>query len=155
MYCCKIPVNIRFNYRKLASNIQEFFTDCLENCKDDIKFILSLVELDNDPDNQIKEFEMSPVIDMQPPLNQSIELPNNFIFTAGAPSNNSNQSNEVVMKPITTSIGINTDDIIERIKHGDNVNINIISRENSNLNRRKLSEEEKIEIASSLDWDLI
>ena len=162
MYCCRIPVIIRFNYSKFSSNVQEFFTDCIENCKDDLKYILSLIELDNDPDNK-DEYEMTDVIDMQPLLNQSIELPPNFIFTAGTPSNNSNQSNEVVMKAITTSIGINTDDILERINKNENIKIS--SRENSpkaintslstNLNKRKLSEEEKIEIASSLDWDIL
>ena len=162
MYCCRIPVIIRFNYSKFSSNVQEFFTDCIENCKDDLKYILSLIELDNDHDSK-DEYEMTNVIDMQPSLNQSVELPPNFKFTAGTPSNNTNQSNEVVMKAITTSIGINTDDILERINKNENIKIS--SRENSpkaintslstNLNKRKLSEEEKIERATSLDWDLI
>ena len=162
MYCCRIPVIIRFNYSKFSSNVQEFFTDCIENCKDDLKYILSLIELDNGPDSK-DEYEMTNVIDMQPSLNQSVELPPNFKFTAGTPSNNSNQSNEVVMKAITTSIGINTDDILDRINKNENIKIS--SNENSpkaintslstNLSKRKLSEEEKIERATSLDWDLI
>ena len=128
MYCCRIPVIIRFNYSKFSSNVQEFFTDCIENCKDDLKYILSLIELDNDPDSK-DEYEMTNVIDMQPSLNQSVELPPNFKFTAGTPSNNSNQSNEAVMKAITTSIGINTDDILDRINKNENIKIS--SRENS------------------------
>ena len=160
MNCCRIPVNIKFNYNRFLNNLQEFFTDCIENCKDDLTYFFNLIDTELTKSNEIvnvDNYEMNTIINIQPELNQSIELPRDIKINK---ENQIIQVTENDLEAIKSTIGINTDDIIERINQNLNIKISEKST-NTNLNvseelrNRSFTNDEKIEFATSIDWDLV